>query len=93
MDLVARAGCVLGNRGLHVCEHLNGDARIHVHHVALGSGKRSDYATVGLCWGGHQGPGGIHGLGVKAFIRLYRPPGESEYGLLIWATEDMAKLR
>ena len=92
MGLVAQAGCVLGNRRLHVCEH-QGEPRIHVHHVAIGSGKRSDYATAGLCWGGHQGPAGIHGMGTKAFCRMYRPPGECEWGLLAWAAEDIAKLR
>jgi len=92
MELVAQAGCCLGNRRLHVCEH-QGEPRTHVHHVAIGSGKRSDYATAGLCWGGHQGPAGIHGMGAKAFCRLYRIPGESEYGLLVFANEDISKLR
>lgn len=93
MDLVARAGCVLGNRGLHLCEHLPGEPRVTVHHVAEGTSKRSDFATVGLCWGGHQGPGGIHGMGVKAFVKLYRVPWEKEEGLLVWANEDIARLR
>lgn len=94
MALVARAGCVLGNRQLHVCEFRPGqEDKIDVHHVAEGSGLRSDFGTVGLCWGGHQGPAGLHGMGTKAFIRLYRPPGESEYGLIIWANEDIARLR
>ena len=30
-------------------------------------------------------------MGVKKFVVMYRLPGESEYGLLIWATEDVAK--
>jgi hypothetical protein len=89
-DLVARAGCVLGNRRLHVCEH-HGEPRAHVHH--LRGVPRSDYATAGLCWGGHQGPAGIHGMGSTAFCRLYRVPGETELGLLVWANEDIAKLR
>lgn len=94
MAMVAAAGCVLGNRGLHICEHQPGaEPRVHVHHIAEGSGVRSDFATVGLCWGGHEGPAGLHGMGVKAFCRLYRPPGECEWGLLAWAAEDMARMR
>ncbi len=92
MALVAAAGCALGNRRLHVCEHLHGDVRVHVHHIATGSSKRSDYATVGLCWGAHQGPGGIHGMGANRFCRIYRVPWEKEEGLLVWANEDIAKL-
>lgn len=88
MDLVARAGCVVGNRELGQCA-----GKLDVHHVAEGSGLRSDFATVGLCQEHHTGPAGLHGMGTKAFIRLYRPPGESEYGLLVWANEDIARLR
>ena len=92
--LVVQAGCALGNRGLHRCESKPGEAlRTCIHHVATGSGKRHPYAIVGLCWGGHQGPGGIHGLGVRAFLRLYRPPGETEWGMLAWVNEDIAKVR
>lgn len=88
MSLVAQAGCVLGNRGLHVCE-----GHVEVHHVAEGSGLRSDFAIAGLCTAGHRGPAGLHGMGTKAFIRLYRPPGETEYGLLVWSNEDVARIR
>jgi hypothetical protein len=88
MDKVARAGCVIGNRRLGQC-----NGRVHCHHVASGSGVRSDFATVGLCEEHHQGPAGIHGMGTKAFIRLYRPPGDSEYGLLVWVNEDLARAK
>ena len=88
MALVATAGCVLGNRGFAGC-----CGRVTVHHVAEGSGIRSDFATVGLCEEHHQGKGGLHGMGTKAFLRLYRPPGECEWGLLAWANEDIAKRR
>jgi hypothetical protein len=87
MELVARAGCVLCNRG-----HSGGGGRITVHHIATGSGKRSDFATVGLCEEHHQGTEGFHG-GMKIFCRIYRPPGETEWGLLAWVNEDIAKLR
>jgi hypothetical protein len=59
--------------------------------VAEGSGLRSDWALVPLCEMHHTGPAGLHGLGSKSFIRLYRPPGDSEYGLIIWMIEDYAK--
>ena len=86
MDLVARAGCVLAPAG--GCW-----GRVEVHHVAEGSGVRSDFATVGLCVEHHRGGSGLHGMGTKAFLRLYRPPGESEWGLLAWANEAIAKIR
>ena len=88
--LAAAAGCVLGNRGLHRCEDnpVQKKGGPALHHVI-----RSPFAVVGLCWGGHQGPAGLHGMGPKAFCRLFRPPGETEMGLLVWANEDIAKLR
>ena len=87
MDLVSQAGCVVGNR------HGNCEGRVEVHHVAEGSGLRSDYSTAGLCTGHHTGAAGLHCLGVKRFCSLYRVPGETEYGLLVWVNEDIAKLR
>ena len=86
MARVAAAGCVIGNRQLGECSGRN-----EVHHVAEGSGLRSEFGVACLCNGHHRGAAGLHGLGSKAFIRLYRPPGDSEYGLLVWANEDMAK--
>jgi hypothetical protein len=86
MDRVARNGCVVGNHGFTGCQ-----GRIEVHHCAEGSGKRSDFSTVGLCEEHHRGGSGIHGMGVRGFCALYRPPGESEMGLLVWLLEDMAK--
>lgn len=46
---------------------------------------------VPLCHSHHQGRAGLHGMGTKAFIRLYRPPGENEYGLIVWMCEDLSK--
>lgn len=64
-----------------------------LHHIAEGSGLRSDWAQVPLCQTHHQGAQGLHnsGLGLKRFLSIYRPPGESEWGLLAWAMEDLAK--
>ena len=86
MNAIAESGCAVGNRRLGKCS-----GRLEVHHVAEGSGERSDFATVCLCSEHHRGESGLHGMGTKAFIRLYRPPGDSEYGLLVWANEDLAK--
>lgn len=86
MARVVAAGCCIGNRGLGACA-----GRVTIHHVAEGSGLRSDFAVAGLCEEHHQGQSGLHGMGTKAFIRLYRLPGESEYGLLVWTAEDITK--
>ena len=88
MDLVARAGCVLGNRGLGPCA-----GRVELHHVAEGSSRRSDYAVVGLCTEHHTGGSGFHGLRAERFCKLYRVPWEKEEGLLAWVNEDVSKLR
>lgn len=86
---VRQLGCLLGRRGFEAgC-----GGPIELHHVAEGSGLRDDWALVPLCAEHHRGEAGGHGMGWKAFIRLYRPPGDSEYGLLVWLLEDMAKER
>lgn len=84
MNAVASAGCAIGNRRLGRCQGPH-----EVHHVAEGSGERSDFATVCLCAEHHRGQSGIHGMGTKAFLRLYKLP--TEYHLLTWANEDIAK--
>lgn len=86
-DRLASMPCVVLRRG----GGCNG--RVELHHVAEGSGLRDDWALVPLCAEHHRGRAGLHGMGGKAFIRLYRPPGDSEYGLLVWLLEDMAKSR
>lgn len=82
---LAAMRCVVGVR--------NGgcSGQIELHHVAEGSGLRSEWALVPLCHEHHRGPTGVHGAGVKAFIRMQRPPGDSEYGLLVWLLEDLAR--
>lgn len=86
--LVAAAGCVIGNRGLSQCQ-----GRVEVHHVAEGSSKRSDFATVGLCTEHHTGGSGFHGLRAERFCKLYRVPWEKEEGLLVWTNEDIARIK
>jgi hypothetical protein len=82
---IAAMRCVVGN------QHGGCQGRTELHHVAEGSGQRHDYSLVPLCEEHHRGATGLHGLGPKAFLRLYRPPGESEYGLLIWMLEQLAR--
>lgn len=86
-DAIAVLGCLLGKRGFS--EGCLGGTELH--HVAEGSGVRDDWALAPLCVEHHRGSSGLHGMGTKAFIRLYRPPGDSEFGLLVWLIEDMAK--
>jgi hypothetical protein len=84
MERVASAGCV-------VCRRLgHGYSPAQVHHVAEGSGLRSNYAVAGLCQEHHTGSTGFHTLG-KRFLVMFRVPGETEWGLLAWVNEDMAK--
>tara|TARA_R110000868_G_scaffold411755_1_gene708934 strand:- start:39543 stop:39839 length:297 start_codon:yes stop_codon:yes gene_type:complete len=84
MNRVARLGCC-------VCRRLDyGFVVAQVHHIALGSGKRSPFATAPLCEEHHKGKSGLHGRGSKAFCSAFRLPGETEYGLLVWVAEDMA---
>lgn len=74
MGIVASTGCV-------ICREFDG-IRVNgqVHHIAEGSGIRDDYMTACLCEAHHTGALGVHGMGVKAFLRLYKL--SSEYDLL-----------
>lgn len=84
---IAALGCLMTKRGFpDTCS-----GGVELHHVAEGSGLRDEWALVPLCVEHHRGAAGLHGMGTRAFIRLYRPPGDSEYGLLVWLLEDMAK--
>lgn len=86
MGLIARLPCV-------VCKRIGTEpGPVEVHHVAEGSGLRSDFAVAPLCTEHHRGASGLHGLGAKAFCRLYRTPGETEYGLLVWTAEELEAL-
>jgi len=83
--LVASIGCVICRSlgfGLIPCE---------LHHIAEGSGVRSDFSVAGLCREHHTGKSGLHGMGTKRFCALYRLPGETEYGLLVMVNEQLAR--
>ncbi|CAB4180298.1 Recombination enhancement, RecA-dependent nuclease [uncultured Caudovirales phage] len=85
-EFVAKIPCV-------VCSRFGGGGgRITLHHVAKGSGVRSHFAVVPLCEEHHQGGAGLHCMGPRRFLMLYRPPDEDEYGLLVWLLEDVAAL-
>lgn len=89
MGLVARLPCV-------VCVRLGQPSGpVQVHHVAEGSGLRSNYAVAPLCIEHHDADrtgSGLHGMGVGRFCKLFRVPGETEYGLLVWTAEQLEKL-
>lgn len=88
MGLVARLGCV-------VCTRLgHGHVPAQVHHVAEVSGVRSHFSVAPLCPEHHddQRAGtGFHGMGTERFCKLFRVPGEREWGLLVWTAEDLAQ--
>lgn len=75
MAMVASLGCV-------ICRRDTGEiVPCEVHHVAEGTSHKDDFMTAGLCFGHHRGGGiGLHGIGVKAFCRLFRLA--SEFDLL-----------
>lgn len=70
MEKVASTGCVICRRDLGVRTHGQ------VHHIADGSNPRDDFMTACLCHEHHQGALGVHGLGVKAFCRMFYLPNE-----------------
>lgn len=85
MAEVVELGCL-------VCRRLGQpNVPAELHHVAEGSGQRSDFAVVPLCQEHHRGKAGFHGMGERAFCAIYRPPGLREWGMLVWVNEDLAK--
>jgi hypothetical protein len=53
----------------------SGGGQIEVHHPRDDQGaaqRASDWLGIPLCWGHHQGPHGIHGLGTRGFYTRYR---------------------
>lgn len=83
MGRVAALGCIL-------CDHLSlGATPAQVHHIREGQGmsqRASNFLTVPLCPGHHQGGTGLHGLGTNAFERAY---GLSELDLLAMTIERL----
>lgn len=91
MGLIARLPCV-------ICARFEATGLpVELHHVAEGSGKRSDFAVAPLCGdktdgGHHRGAVGFHGpQGTRWFISFYKVPWQKEEGLLVWTAEELAK--
>lgn len=88
MQRVAAVGCVICRRlghGLVPCS---------VHHIAKGTGKRSDFRVAGLCeihHDPHRTGSGFHGMGERKFCDIFKIPTGTEYGLLELVNEDLAK--
>ena len=85
---LAVVGCVVGRR------HGGCQGKVELHHVAEGSGPCHEYSLVPLCYAHHDPDrtgSGFHGMGTERFCKLYRLPGESEYGLLVLLLEDLAR--
>lgn len=78
---VASFRCIICKR------HGPGGGRVHVHHIAEGSGKRSHYCVVPLCKSHHEK---FHG-GTTTFLHVHKVPGLTEYGLLVLFLEDIAQ--
>lgn len=89
LALIARLPCV-------VCARLGQPSpTVQIHHIAEGSGLRSNYAVAPLCEEHHdpnRAGSGFHGMGTERFCKLFRVPGETEYGLLVWTAEQLEKL-
>lgn len=63
-DKVARFGCSL-------CRYLEyGESPCEIHHIRR-AGKRDTAPVIGLCPEHHRGNGGIHGMGRRAFEKVY----------------------
>lgn len=85
MGRVADLGCV-------VCRRMSlGVTPAEIHHIAEGSGLRSDFAVAPLCPEHHRGKTGFHVLKEQAFCARYRIPGECEWGLLVLVNEDLQR--
>lgn len=88
MTAVAELGCLIcRSRGQQQ------STPTELHHIALGTGERSDFAVAPLCVEHHRGGAGLHGMGTKKFCVMYRPPGDCEYGLLVMVFEYLARLK
>lgn len=81
MGRVAELGCIL-------CRHLElGNTPAECHHI-FDTVARSDWLVVPLCPEHHRGKGGFHGMGQRAFERVYNL---TETALLAMTLEALAK--
>ena len=90
MGLIAQLPCCVGVKTGDPCE-----GAVQVHHVAEGSGLRSGFSVSPMCekhHDPHRTGSGFHGMGTERFCKLFRVPGETEYGLLVWTNEIMERV-
>lgn len=84
MDRVAGLGCCL-------CRRLGyGPTPAQLHHIREGQGmsqRAQDTLVIPLCQEHHTGGSGVHGMGAKAFQRVYRV---TELDLLAETLEALA---
>jgi hypothetical protein len=94
MSLVKSMRCVVCKRFPDIATNLP----VEVHHVGEGSSRQNNWLIAPLCGsftdgGHHRAPDyGLHGMGVKAFVMLYKVPHLTEYGLLAWVAEDLCEV-
>lgn len=84
MAAVANLGCCICRR---ILDH--GYVPAEVHHC-FDTATRSDWLTIPLCPEHHRGGTGFHGMGERAFNRLY---STTEAHLLGMTNEDLAKAK
>ena len=79
MESVASIGCI-------VCSRILGQpyTPAEVHHC-FDTSDKSDYLTIGLCCEHHRGATGFHGLGERAFNRMYQTSERRLLGMVIEA--------
>lgn len=65
MGRVAALGCILCRSFLDIA-----DSPAELHHI-FDSSERNNWLVIGLCPAHHRGPRGFHGLGQRAFERVY----------------------
>lgn len=90
MGMVASLKCV-------ICwkfPDLDTELPTEVHHLGEGSSRQCNWLVAPLCGsrsdgGHHRGGAGLHGMGSKAFCKLYRIQHENEYGLLALVNEQV----
>lgn len=85
MARVASIGCILcKSQGIN-------DSPAEVHHIREEQGvamRASDWLTVPLCPEHHRGGSGLHGMGRKAFERVYKMSELDLLALTIEALHD-----
>ena len=67
---------IIANLGCVICrEYLGEITEPQLHHIAQGSGRRSEFMICPLCPEHHTGAGGFHSS-PRSFLRLYKLPTE-----------------